>query len=266
MNKEPLFSIITISYNKGNEIERTIKSIVNQSFRDYEYILVDGKSLDETMNIVKRYEKDFTVIVSEKDNGIYDAMNKGLKLAHGKYVVYINAGDELENNDTLLEVSKSLSDEDFIYGNAKIVYEDKYLLNRTLLNRNTLRSGKMPCHQSIYIKRNILLRVNGFNTKYKIAGDFELCCKLVVQNFKGKYIDSCLAKFYKGGASTNFQKDYAEILDIISTYFTKQDAQRFSFQKVKLDSTRRNILKFLKLDKLVKRIYVLLKGGQNANT
>lgn len=264
--KNPFFTIITISYNKADEIERTIKSIVGQTCKDYEYILVDGKSTDTTMNIVEKYQNHFTKIVSEKDHGIYDAMNKGLGLASGRYIVYINAGDEFYNERTLETVKALQNEEGCIYGSAKIVYGKKFLINKTTLDKNNLAKGKMLCHQSLYVKRDLLNELKGFNQSYKIAGDFDLCCRLILTNPRILHIDSCLSTFYKGGASANFEVNRKEIFNIIRKYFSLFDSINFYIKNNIIDNTRRKVLQVLGLDKIARRIYLRMKGGEDEDT
>ena len=140
----PKFSIITVTYNAGKVLEDTIQSVITQTYKNVEYIIVDGKSTDSTMDIVNRYREHIHTIVSEPDKGLYDAMNKGIDLATGDYLCFLNAGDELHEDDTLQLIVHSLSGEkelpDVIYGETAIVDEEGHFCVCAAGQRpNTLR-------------------------------------------------------------------------------------------------------------------------------
>jgi len=124
---EPLFSIITITYNAGDTVERTLKSIDCQSFSDYEHLIVDGASSDSTLQIISEYKNPRRFLISEPDKGIYDAMNKGLSNTSGKYLIFLNAGDKFHAPNTLETIAKAISDNEMpgiIYGQTDIVDND----------------------------------------------------------------------------------------------------------------------------------------------
>jgi glycosyltransferase involved in cell wall biosynthesis len=166
------FSIITITYNAAQWLERTIQSILSQTCTDIEYIIVDGGSTDETINIITNYQlriknKFRFLWISEPDKGIYDAMNKGLKLAAGEYVLFINAGDRIYSPNTMQGIANSLSPfafrllPDVIYGETEISdAQGNYLGMRHLkapekLTWKNFRMGMLVCHQSFIVKREI---------------------------------------------------------------------------------------------------------------
>ena len=134
----PKFSIITVTYNAENVLEDTIQSVITQTYRNVEYIIVDGKSTDKTMEIVNRYKDHIHTIVSEPDKGLYDAMNKGMALATGDYVCFLNAGDELHEDDTLQLMVHSLAGvnelPDVMYGETAIVDEEGHFLRMRRLS------------------------------------------------------------------------------------------------------------------------------------
>lgn len=143
----PKFSIITVTYNAENVLEDTIQSVITQTYKNVEYIIVDGKSTDKTMEIVGRYKEHIHTVVSERDKGLYDAMNKGIALATGDYVCFLNAGDELHEDDTLQLMVHSLAGlnelPDVIYGETAIVDEEGHFLRmRDFLLLNNLH-GKV---------------------------------------------------------------------------------------------------------------------------
>ncbi len=145
-------SIITVCYNAVNTIERTILSVINQNFSDFEYIIIDGKSKDGTLDIINKYAEQINIIVSEEDLGIYDAMNKGVKLAHGEWVNFMNSGDVFASNDVILKIfsNKINSDINFLYS------DNFYLLanGEKFLSRN---NHDEPCllHQSSMYRKSL---------------------------------------------------------------------------------------------------------------
>src|ERR1700753_3582932 len=118
---KPILSVITIVYNNVRDIERTLLSVLNQTYPNIEYIIVDGASADGTLDVIKRYENRITKIISEKDEGIYDAMNKGLTAATGDYVLFMNSGDELYARETVANVFAAATDADIYYGETEMI-------------------------------------------------------------------------------------------------------------------------------------------------
>lgn len=133
----PKFSIITVTYNAGSVVEDTIQSIISQTYKNVEYIIVDGGSKDHTLAIIEKYKEHITTIISEPDKGLYDAMNKGIRLATGDYLCFLNAGDELHEDDTLLQIVHTLTGNelpDVIYGETAIVDEEGHFLRMRRLS------------------------------------------------------------------------------------------------------------------------------------
>ena len=175
MNQQPTFSIITITYNAERWLERTILSVLSQSYPNIEYILIDGASKDKTVEIIKQYESGIASWISEPDKGLYDAMNKGLRRATGDYVWFLNAGDTLYTADTVQRIVASLKKKvslpDVIYGETRIVdAAGKSLGMRRLkaperLSWKGFRMGMLVCHQSFISKREIAPL---YNTDYRL--------------------------------------------------------------------------------------------------
>lgn len=162
----PTFSIITITYNAEKYIEKTIQSIINQTDKDFEYIIIDGKSKDKTVEIAQRYRSEITQLISEPDKGLYDAMNKGLKLAKGRFVWFINAGDTISASTTLEKIKKGISPTtDLIYGETNFINEKGEILGirseltthqlPTNLHWKQMKFGMLVCHQSFIANRAI---------------------------------------------------------------------------------------------------------------
>jgi glycosyltransferase involved in cell wall biosynthesis len=175
----PLISIITVVYNSENYIERTIKSIKEQTSQNFEYIIIDGSSTDETLNIISRYKDDIDVLISEPDKGLYDAMNKGLQQAKGKYVWFINSGDRLFSTDTVERIEnlyQQYPHADIFYGQTLLADENDHVtgMRRKVAPENltakSLTMGLVVCHQSILVRREI---APAYDLSYKIAADYE---------------------------------------------------------------------------------------------
>lgn len=204
--KNKLFTIITVTYNAQDSIEGTVKSVINQDFKDYEYIIIDGKSTDDTVNIIRRYNCDKIQLISESDKGIYDAMNKGICMATGRYLYFLQSGDMLLPN-VLSRVEKSIKDDkcSLIYGNVywgsdKKIYDgifDEYKI-----------SIRNICHQAIFYHRRIFEIYKGYNIRYNVLADYELNLKCFANSeIRKKYIDVVIAK-YSPGYSLNVIDDY----------------------------------------------------------
>ena len=161
----PKFSVITVTYNAGAVIEDTIQSVITQTYKNIEYIIVDGASTDKTMSIVNRYRDRIHTVVSEPDRGLYDAMNKGIRLATGDYMCFLNAGDELHEDDTLQLIVHSLAGlselPDVIYGRTAIVDREGHFLRMRRLRRD---------HAVAY------------DLRYRFSADFDWCIRVMKQS------------------------------------------------------------------------------------
>lgn len=170
--KDPIMiTVITVSYNAVTSIEKTIQSVINQTYSNIEYIIIDGKSSDGTTDIIKKYSDKISYWCSEPDKGIYDAMNKGVKLAHGKWIAFMNAGDSYVNSSVIENIfNKKKSDEKLvIYGKTLAHYNwGTYIITPNSL---TKLNDCMPfCHQSTFTNREMLL-INPFNISHPITAD-----------------------------------------------------------------------------------------------
>jgi glycosyltransferase involved in cell wall biosynthesis len=208
-------SIITISYNSSETINETIQSVLRQDYDDIEYIIIDGQSTDGTDEIIKTYYDKISKIICEKDNGIYDAMNKGIALAKGNVVGFINSDDMLNSDDCVTAIAKIFK----IY-NPDVVYGDKIYTESSntdkiirywkagVYNRNNFRKGWMPPHLSTYIKRELYEKYGGFRKDFKIAADYELMFRFMYKyNAKSKYLPKIIARMRSGGISNKSIKN-----------------------------------------------------------
>jgi len=183
LDKLPLISIITVVFNGGKYLEKTIKSVINQTYNNIEYIIIDGGSTDNTIDIIKKYENRIDYWLSESDKGIYDAMNKGIGLAKGKWINFMNAGDRLFQNNTVKRIFLGKNyDVDFIYGDWKIVYSSKFSRIQQAGEIENLWKGMVFSHQSLFTRSHIFKKYK-FNINNKIGADFEF----IYNCYKNKY-------------------------------------------------------------------------------
>ena len=203
MNNNPIISIITISYNAVKDIENTILSVLNQTYPNIEYIIIDGGSSDGTLDIIKKYQDKITYWVSEPDKGIYDAMNKGALKATGIWLNFMNAGDTFYNEQVLEEVFKDndWSDTDVIYGDTIYIYPNKEQIQRAL-GLSHIEVGNPFCHQSVFV-RTKLQQEYLFNITYKICADYYFFHTLYKRGYSFKYENKVISKYLYGGFSSS---------------------------------------------------------------
>lgn len=221
---KPLITVITVVFNGAEHLEQTILSVIGQTYDNVEYILIDGGSTDKTLDIVHKYEHAIDYWVSEKDGGIYDAMNKGLKLATGDYIGMLNSDDWLKLTAFKLIAESFFPDIDFIYGDVFITDTNGNILNIKLAEHPIEKAlpYRMPfSHQTFYSKRSVFKKINGYKTtEYKIAADHELICRIVYSKlFNGNYTCPRMALVYfrQGGISEGWRA-YWEFRKIAVTY------------------------------------------------
>lgn len=208
-------SIVTATFNSGKTIGDTIKSVLNQSCEDFEYIIVDGGSTDCTIDIVKKYEKKFEgrlKWVSEKDEGIYDAMNKGIRMATGDVVGILNSDDYYTGDDVLQTVVDTFATEsmiDAVYGDIHFIKDgipDKCVryYSSKMFSPFWLRFGFMPAHPSFYCKREVYNQAGLYRLDYKIGSDYEMMVRLFKKHkITAKYIAKDFVTMRTGGASNS---------------------------------------------------------------
>ncbi|MBQ7633835.1 MAG: glycosyltransferase [Alphaproteobacteria bacterium] len=218
-------SIITICYNIKDEIEKTCQSIVNQTWQDFEWIVIDGGSTDGTVDILNKYRSRINVFISEKDKGVYNAMNKGIKLASGEWLSFMNGGDAYAANDVLEKVFKDKNyDADVLYGNVNKIYPDghtEYSNYKTKIDLSYFANDVIN-HQSSFIKRNLFDKFGLYDEKYKIAADWEKWIVFMKNGCKFQKIDVIVADFMYNGISSNKSALAADHEKICAKYFAKQ--------------------------------------------
>lgn len=217
----PKLTIITIVYNNVRDIERTINSVINQTYKKIEYIIIDGKSTDGTLDIVEKYSNQISKIVSEPDKGIYDAMNKGLALASGDYVLFMNSGDEIYDEHTVQEVFDSSPGADIYYGETEMYNDNWESLGRRRheapeqFDWTSFKYGMNISHQAIYIRKSIL---TPYDLKYKYSSDIDWIIKAAKKSSNIVNVHRYVAKYLVGGMS---KKKHRESLKERFQIFTK---------------------------------------------
>ncbi len=222
----PKITIITICYNAEKFIEKTLQCVLNQTFTDYEYLIQDGKSKDNTLAIVEKYKTDKFRIVSESDKGIYDALNKAVANASGDYVCFLHAGDVFFDENTLKNIFEKADNQDFIYGDTIMMNETtgetrpwyKQKPSEADFSYRSFRNGMVVCHQSMIVKRS--LSAEYIVGKWKIANDLDWSIR-TLQNCK-TFLDVKIpiAYFLEGGVSDQRRKNaLKERFEIMTKHF-----------------------------------------------
>lgn len=243
-------SIITINYNDAIGLRKTIESVVSQSFRDFEYIIIDGGSSDNSKNVILEYQSKITNWVSEKDNGIYNAMNKGILKARGEYCLFLNSGDFLVNQNVLQSVLSHPTNADIIYGNIHIDWG------------NNITQGKMPnkitfeqmyldtlWHPVSFIKRNLFEKFGFYNESYKIVADYDFFFNVIImKSVLLSYVDIDISVYNVNGLSSKPENKILEraerkkvvesyltpsIIEFANTYCVKDNSNNSFIKKIK---------------------------------
>ncbi|WP_324172652.1 glycosyltransferase family 2 protein [Sulfurimonas sp.] len=203
IENKPLVSIVTVVFNGEKYLEETILSVINQTYMNVEYIIIDGGSTDETVDIIKKYENKIDYWVSEKDAGIYDAMNKGIDLVNGDWINFMNAGDVFYDITTIKKIFQNNlhANINFIYGNLDINYES-FNKTKKALSLEYFWKGMPFSHQSVFINSSFH-KLNKYNLDYKIASDFHLFYNSYQKKNKFYYINKTISVVLFGGLSDN---------------------------------------------------------------
>lgn len=228
-------SVITICYNEPN-LEETCKSIVSQSWQDFEWIVIDGGSNRETLDIFEKYKNRIDKFVSEPDNGIYNAMNKGIKLAEGEYLAFMNAGDSYYDNDSLQKFLVSGLDKDIIYSDIYVVSKKSYIKSYPdKLDKHFWLLDCLP-HQAALIKREMFKKYGLYNEQNRIVSDYEKWLEFIYKNnCTYKHLNFVSARFNDSGISNNKAGKAchnSERNRVIDKYFTPEEIKE-CFSRVK---------------------------------
>lgn len=221
-------TIVTVVYNAENDIGDTIKSVLDQTYKNIEYIVIDGASSDNTLNIIKKYEKDIDILVSEKDKGIYDAMNKAIQLATGEWINFMNAGDKFASNDVIEKIfsKESIIEHDFIYGHHIWKNADKeFTVPTNPLDDMWQRISF--CHQSLF-SRTTLMKEKPFDLSYKIVCDYENYFSRYMEGKKFHGVDFPISVFLAGGFSDiHFFKRTKERYSVVKKHKSDFEMKKF---------------------------------------
>lgn len=237
----PKLSIVTICYNQP-DIEQTCKSILSQSWQDFEWVVIDGGSTDGTLEILEKYKNRIAKLISEKDNGRYNAMNKGIKLCSGEFISFLNGGDSYFNNDVLKDVFENREhNESVLYGNV-LIMQSKNLISEN----NTIRKlpNELPknffindciCHQSTFVSKSLFEKYGYYNEDYEIISDWEKWLLFTKNKVEFKYINLTISNFKNDGISSleKYQKLYKkERKRVLSKHFSKSYRLKSKLRKI----------------------------------
>tara|TARA_X000001036_G_C20541754_1_gene750615 strand:- start:12 stop:746 length:735 start_codon:yes stop_codon:yes gene_type:complete len=239
-----LVSIITISYNAEDTIQKTLESVSGQSYKKIEHIIVDGGSKDKTIEICNSYSS-ISKIISELDKGIYDAFNKGLKIATGDIIGFLNSDDIFYNKNIIQEIVDAFlnNETDIIYGNLDYVNHRGKVV-RNWISRpyeiGLVKKAWMPAHPTFYCKKEIYSQLGGYDYSFKIAGDFEFCLRsLEINNIPSYFLNKKLVKMLVGGKSNSGLKSKWTIY--------REELRAFRINKISINPILFFLYKFKKL-------------------
>lgn len=228
------FSIITVVLNDCEGLQRTIDSVIGQGCEDYELIIKDGGSIDGTVELIERIEKDYDTIhvVQGHDEGIYDAMNCALSVAKGEYVIFLNAGDVLVDSDVLDQVRPILEDQcpDVLFGKTRMVFENGYSFDRHVKPVEYIKYGQPAIHQSTFFRVACHQR-HLYDTKYRISADYAVLCSMFMAGVSFSSIDMCISCFEvsKDGASYKGQSQSRKEMAMAQRIILKENIGKIAY-------------------------------------
>lgn len=208
----PKFSVITVTYNAEKVLEDTIQSVISQTYHHVEYIIVDGASTDGTMAIVDKYRDRISRVISEPDKGLYDAMNKGISLATGDYLCFLNAGDSFHEDDTLQAMVHSISGNelpDVLYGETALVDSQGHFLRMRRLSApetltwKSFKHGMLVCHQAFFARHTL---IEPYDLRYRFSADFDWCIRVMKKAHRLHNTRLTLIDYLEEGMTTRNHK------------------------------------------------------------
>lgn len=232
-----MLTIITVCYNSEKTIEKTFETVLNQNFKEMEYLVIDGESKDRTLEIIKKYKIKFKrrgikfKYITERDRGIYDAMNKGIQLSSGNIIGIINSDDWYEK-EAFFKIKNSFDldpELGVVYGDGIDFYKFRKknykILSKQPENLNCLLKGITLHHPSVFVKREVYQKIGGFNLEYKLAADYEFLLRIYKSGIKYRHISDIVAYFLIGGASSNIDLLISEYELIKKRYNLKRTSK-----------------------------------------
>jgi glycosyltransferase involved in cell wall biosynthesis len=244
----PKLSIITVNLNNAAGLQKTMESVFFQTFTDYEYIIIDGGSTDESKEIIEKHQNKFVCAISEKDKGVYNAMNKGVLHARGNYLLFLNSGDTLYSQNSLSHFINHSNGEDIVYGDVYVIekerewiktYPDK--LSFGFFLRDSLH------HQSTIIKKSVFEKTGLYDEDLKIVSDWKTCMNAIcIDKVSYKHIDYCISTFPRDGFSSNpdnselFKKERKAVVDQYYPLFV-DDYQKAKEAALKLEECEKSL-------------------------
>jgi glycosyltransferase involved in cell wall biosynthesis len=252
-------SVITINYNNAAGLEKTIESVVAQDFSDFEFVIIDGGSSDNSTDVIKKFSPEINFWLSEKDSGIFNAQNKGAANATGDYLLFLNSGDELADKNVLSSMAPHLADHDLVSGDLVERDGDKTAVAEMPDNPGVyyfmISTLGHPC---TFISRSFFQKMGGYNESLKITGDFEFFLRAVLrENARYRHISLPVSVFYAGGVSSDpahSEKHRAERRRCWELNFTEPVIRAFEEYTALLRSTE------LRVGKLIKKVFKPFKS------
>jgi len=248
----PLISVITVVFNGEKHIRSTIESVFIQDFKNYELLVVDGASTDRTIEIVSEYKNQISAVVSERDKGIYDAMNKGIKLAKGEWLFFLNCQDTFLNSTVLSQVANDLVDlkkYNVYCGSVAAMVNERQALQYPLpfqgqLNARNLFKSHF-CHQALFVRRSAYIQHGYFKAIYKTFADFEVIYSIIREQGGFKKSNVCIARFDLDGVSSNWRHSVKLFLEAEEIF--KSFGERRSYLSFKIAHIRAYLYKARKM-------------------
>ena len=226
-----MISLITATFNSEKVLSSNLKSVKIQSFKNFEHLIIDGKSKDKTLSLAKSFEH-VSKIISEPDKGIYDAINKGIKNSTGEIIGFLNSDDTFYDENSLQYIYNAFDDNiDCVFGD--LIYTDKKdkvkrVWKGSAFKKGAFKKGWMPAHPTFYCRRRVYEKLGQYDDSFKIAGDFELMLRFLEKhNIRSKYIPKTLVNMKVGGASNNGLKSKLDIL--------KEEFQAFKQNEIEVN-------------------------------
>jgi glycosyltransferase involved in cell wall biosynthesis len=263
--EKPLITVVTVVYNGEKTLEATIQSVIEQTYDNVEYLIIDGRSTDGTLDVIKKYNDQIDFWLSAPDKGLYEAMNKGIFWSGNSIVAFLNSDDTYIKNDVLEHVAQCFierPDLHIIYGKIQADFEEgqcTFIFGKNYSTKD-LKKGSCPPHPSTFVRKEIFASQGKFDLQYRTAADYDFICKcLLDQNISCFFTDKIITQFLLGGASATSQTDI-EKLHIIRKYFGLVPYALYKYNPEKsLRSVIRKLLVFLGLLPLWRKLKGLKK-------